>query len=166
QGKTEHAARRVVLDHVLRDVEEIDVLALLDRDRLSLWLRQLRMRLAHGLLDLADDLLRLVRATVGEKPARALGDEPADREDAQREDRADQEAEPPADRFSDVVQELVGEKGRQRRPEPPAAVDRESDAAANPGRNQLVDRGVDRRVLPADAGPARIRNVARLQKFQ
>ena len=42
--------------------------------------------------------------------------------------------------------------GADRGAEPVAAVDDQVDAAAHPGRDQLVDRRVDRRVLAADAG--------------
>jgi len=126
--------------------------ALLDRDRLAFRLGQLRMRLSNVLLDLRNHLLRFVRATVREQPARALRNQPPDRQDAERQNGADQEAEPPADRLADVRKELVREEGRHGRAEPPAAVDRQGHAAAHARGNQLVDGRVDRRVLAADPG--------------
>ena len=110
------------------------------------------MRLTHLVLDLRDDLLRFVRAPVGQEPPRALRDEAANRQDRQGENRADGEAEAPADRRANVLEQLVREESRERGPEPPAAVDRERDPAADARRDQLVDRGVDRRVFAADTG--------------
>jgi hypothetical protein len=43
-------------------------------------------------------------------------------------------------------------KSAARGADPVAAVDDQVDPAAHPGRDQLVDRGVDRRVLAADPG--------------
>ena len=67
-------------------------------------------------------------------------------------DRAEREREPPAD----VGVEQVGvqqdrrDGGAERRAEPVAAVDRKVHEAAHTRRDQLVDGGVDRRVLAAD----------------
>ena len=52
--------------------------------------------LLDGVLDVADDLLGLVLATVDEQPARALGDVAADEQDADGEHGAEPEGEPPA----------------------------------------------------------------------
>ena len=46
----------------------------------------------------------------------------------------------------------IDEQRADRRAEPPRAVDREVDPPAHARRDQLVDRGVDRRVLAADPG--------------
>src|ERR1700704_4754007 len=98
------------------------------------------MVLADLLLDLRDDPLRLLRPAVREQPARALGDEAPDGDDAECEDRADPESQPPADRLANVVEQLVREEGGPGGSDPPRAVDDDVDAAADPGRDQFVDR--------------------------
>ena len=113
---------------------------------------------AGGLLDLPldvrDELVGLVRLAVDEHPARALGHVPAHEQDADAEHRAEAEREAPADvGGEDVLVEQHDRQGRARgRAEPERAIDDQVDGAAHAGRDQLVDGGVDRRVLAADAG--------------
>jgi hypothetical protein len=110
---------------------------------------------AHLVLDFADDLLGLVVAAVDEEPAGALGDVRADDQDADAEHGADQEGEPPAEvrREDRGVEQRHREQRADRGADPVGAVDHQVDAAAHPGRDQLVDRRVDRRVLAADPHP-------------
>ena len=100
-----------------------------------------------------DELLGLVLAAVDEQPARALGHVAAHEQDGQAHDRAEPEGQPPAE-----VDARRGSRRAARRTaragggaEPEGAVDREVDPAARARGDQLVDRGVDRRVLAADA---------------
>ena len=88
------------------------------------------------------------------QPARAFRDPPAQREDAEAEHRADPEGGPPAPigRQQAGLQQHDRTQRPQRRPEPEAAVDRQIGAAAKARRDQLLDRGIDRGILAADAG--------------
>ena len=89
---------------------------------------------------------------MNEQPARTLGHAATHDQDAETEDRAEAEAEPPPD--VDGEDARVERKHREQRaggrPAPVGAVDRDVDATTLPGRDELVDRGVDRAVLAAD----------------
>ena len=90
-----------------------------------------------------------------EQPARALGHVAADDEDADRRGwrRGRRPAASRAGRA--MIVGLSSGDGEQRaggRADPERAVDRQVDAAAVLGGDQLVDRGVDGGVLAADAG--------------
>ncbi len=116
-----------------------------------------RQPLALLLLDLPlhrrHQFLGVLAAAVDELPARALRDVPPDQQDDQAEDDAEGEAEPPAEVLGEDVgvQHHDGQQGAADRAEPVAAVDDQVDPAAVLGGDQLVDRGVDGRVLAADA---------------
>ena len=113
---------------------------------------------AGGLLDLAldvvDQLVGLVELAVDEHPARALGHVPPYEQDPDAEHGAEAEREPPPDVGGEdvLVEQHDRERGARRGAEPERAVDQQVDGAADPRRDQLVDGGVDRRVLAADAG--------------
>ena len=93
----------------------------LDRDGCRPDLRELFAGLLFDrVLDLADDLLRLLVAPVDEEPARALGHVAADEQDADAEHGADPEGEPPADVRGEERGVEQGDRGnradRRRRP--------------------------------------------------
>jgi hypothetical protein len=75
-------------------------------------------------------------------------------DDEDAEDRADEEAQTPAEVLREVVgvQEEAAGDGTDGGTTPVGAVDGDVDTAAVSRRDDLVDRGVDRRVLAADAG--------------
>ena len=104
---------------------------------------------------LVDGPLGLLHLAVRHQPARALRDVPAQVDDHQAHHRTDQEAEPPAPVIgSDVSSSKTRfADGADQRAGPIGAVDRDVDPAAVLGRDQLVDRRVDRGVLTADAHP-------------
>ena len=104
---------------------------------------------------LLDDLLALVLAAVDEQPPGALGHVPSHDEDADGQDRAEAERQPPA---QGRVEDLGVEEGdRQQRagrgPDPERPVDRDVHPSAVLLGDELVDRRVDRCVLPTDAHP-------------
>ncbi len=103
----------------------------------------------HG----GDEPVGLLALAVDELPAWALRHVPPHQQHPQAQDDAEGEAEPPADVLGEDagVQHHDGQQGAADRAEPVAAVDDEVDPAPVVGRDQLVDRGVDRRVLAADA---------------
>lgn len=78
---------------------------------------------------------------------------PAYQQDDQAEDDTEGETEPPAEVLGEDVgvQHHDGQQGATDRAQPVAAVDDEVDPAPVEGRDQLVDRRVDGRVLAADA---------------
>ena len=94
-------------------------------------------------------------STVDEQPARALRHVPTDEQHADRQDRAEAEGEPPADRrvHQRGIQQRQGEQRTAGGAQPEGAVDHHVDPTAVVLGDQLVDRGVDRRVLTADARP-------------
>ena len=150
QGQSEHAALRVVLDDVLRDRHEADVLALLDDRAVRLRARVVRLRLAAPRSSIsADDLLGLVGAPCVSSQ-RGLSGMSGGWQRSPSARTAPRRSRPPADRLAEVRQHSYERNAAERGADPPAAVDREGDAAADAGRDQLVDRRVDRRVLAAD----------------
>ncbi|MDQ0935283.1 hypothetical protein QFZ49_005255 [Streptomyces turgidiscabies] len=135
------------------DLAEADRLALLDAD-LVLGLRQRFALLRLDLpLDGGDDLLRFPFPAVDQQPAWTLGDMPSYDENDQAEEHAQAEGEAPAHVLRQDVR--VQRDDRQQRAadraDPEAAVDDEVDPAAVERRDELVDRGVDGRVLASDA---------------
>ena len=106
-------------------------------------------------LDGFDDLSGLADAAVEEQPARALGEVAADEEHRQAKERAQAKREPPADRVGDDarVEQHQRRGGADRGAEPVGAVEGEIGAAAHPGGDELVDGGVHRGALAADAHP-------------
>ena len=104
-------------------------------------------------LDIRDDLIGLFRAPMCEKPPGALRDEPAHEQDGHPEHGTDAEAKPPAEVRRNQVGVEQHERGRSsdRSAEPVRPVHEKVDRAAHPCGYQLVDGGVDGRVLPSDA---------------
>lgn len=98
-------------------------------------------------------LLGLLLSAVDQQPPWALRDTAAYEEDDQAEDHAEGEGQPPADvrREEGGVQRDDRQQGAADRAQPEAAVDDQVDPAPVLGGDQLVDRGVDGRVLAADA---------------
>src|SRR5690606_10297220 len=140
-------------DHGVRDADEPDGFAGVDRHGLPR-----RGQRAAGfafdlVLDAADDGLRLVAAPADEEPARALRYVPADEQDGEPEDDAEPEGDAPADVDGQVVEQRHGEQGASGGAEPVAAVDEDVDAAAVLAGDEFVDGGVDGRVFAADAEP-------------
>jgi hypothetical protein len=89
-----------------------------------------------------------------EQPPRALRHVPAHEQDPEPEQRAHGERQAPAEVAGEHggVQEPQRGDAADRRADPVAAVDRDVDLTAVARRDQLVDGGVDRRVLTADSG--------------
>ena len=104
-------------------------------------------------LDVPRDLLGLLLAAVDEQPARALRDVAADDQDRQSEDEAEPEADAPLQQRREDVQRGDRQQRAGGGSGPVGAVDQDVDPAAVVGRDQLVDRRVDRAVLAADAHP-------------
>jgi hypothetical protein len=153
QGEAEEGAARVAAEHGAGDLAEPGGLALLDLDRLALRLGQPADVVAHPALDVADEPLGLLLAAVDDQPAWALGHVAADDQDQHAHQRAEAERQSPAEVDGEDArvqhEQRAGEP--ERRAQPVGAVDRQVDAAAVLGGDQLVDRGVDRGVLAADA---------------
>src|SRR5688500_18041561 len=107
-----------------------------------------------SLLDAGDDRLGLLFAAMGHEPARTFRDPHAHEEDDEAEDGADEEGHAPAKVRAEIgrVEQHDGSGGADRRADPETAVDDEIGPAANAGRDQFLDGGVDGRVLAADAG--------------
>jgi hypothetical protein len=114
-----------------------------------------RRRRAHtgGGFDGGHHPLGLLGPAVREQPARALRHVPAHQQDRHRQHGAHQEADPPAVLRPEHarIQQHQAQHRAQAGPNPEAAVDREVHPSAHAGRDQLVDGGVDGRVLAADA---------------
>lgn len=155
QREAERRALRIGLERRARDRDERDRLALADGDRVLGLVQLLAGVLPHARLDAVDDPLRLVVAAVDEQPARALGHVAAHEQDADPEQRPDRERQPPADVAGEEVGVEQEERadGAERRAQPVGAVDDQVHPPAHARGDQLVDGGVDRRVLAADAGP-------------
>src|SRR5690606_34349944 len=135
------------------DLGEGDAAALMD-GQLALGARQfLSPFVLHAPLDDGDDAFGLVVTAVDQQPARALRDVPADQEDHQGEDGAQPEGEPPAEvgREDRRVERDDRQQGPADRAQPVAAVDEQAHAPPVVGGDQLVDGGVDGRVLAPDA---------------
>ena len=114
-------------------------------------LGQLAAARLHLVLDVGDRLLGLGLVAVHDLPPRALRQVPADEDDHQAQDRTEEERDAPADARLELVEEDEGAQRADDGPGPVGAVDHEVDAAPEAGGDQLVDRGVDGRVLAADA---------------
>jgi hypothetical protein len=152
QRRTENCSLRVRAEHqpeescvpvvLLRD--EFDPERVVNRrDRLT--------GLARGLFDLRQLGLGLLDAAVGHQPPRAFGEGASDDDHDEREQRAHEERQAPADIDGERVQEDQRCERADDGAGPVGAVDPDVDAPAVLRRHHLVDRGVDRRVLAADA---------------
>jgi hypothetical protein len=138
------------------DRAEADRLALADRD-VAVGRRQLAVAtvLRSDLaLDLRHELLGLAVPPVDEQPAGALRHVAAHEQDRQAEDRSEAEREPPAEveREETRVEQRDRQRGAEHGARPERAVDDQVHGPAHTRRDQLVDRGVDGRVLATDAG--------------
>ena len=155
QREAQDRAARIEREHGPRDHRQRDRLALPDGDRLGGVGQPLTSLVGDGLLDVGDDPLGLVLAAVDEQPARALRHVAADQQDPDGQDRAEAEGQPPAPLGVDDgrVQERDGQQRADGRADPERSVDADVDPAAVLRRDQLVDGGVDRGVLTADAEP-------------
>ena len=112
------------------------------------------MILLHDfVLDHAHDLLCLLEAAMHHQPAWTFWNVAPHENDGQSKDRAHAKAESPADVYREEVG--VEQKHRQAsagcRADPPGTVDREIHMATHTCRNELINCGVNGRVLPADA---------------
>jgi len=83
----------------------------------------------------------------------ALGDVAPDEEDEDAEHRADPKGQTPADVDREDRRAQEQQRGQRARggPDPVGPVDEQVHPPADPGGDELVDRGVDRRVLAPDA---------------
>jgi len=88
---------------------------------------------------------------VHDLPARGLREVTPYEDDDEREHRAHEVGDPPAPSRLDVVERPQRDDRAEDGARPVRSVDREVDPAAVLGRDHLVDRGVDRGVLAADA---------------
>src|SRR5882757_158682 len=106
-------------------------------------------------LDVADRLLGKLVLAMRHQPSRAFRHEAAEQQDAEAEDGADAETEPPADIRGEqaLVEQERNSKRSCRCAKPETTVDDEVDTTAILRWNELIDRGIDRRVLAADAEP-------------
>ena len=158
EREPEHRTLRVALECCLGDFAERDRLDLLNLDRVVRVVELLAGLALDALLDIPDDLLRLILAAVDEQPARALGHVPAHDHDRQCEDGSEPERDPPTDvRREHRAQEEQRGARASRRAGPVGTVDDQVDASAHAGRNQLVDRRIDRRILATDSRPGKKR---------
>ncbi len=153
EGQPEHRALGIAPEDRLRDEPEADALALVDGD-LTRRRRQFLLTLLLDLpFDRADEFVGVLTVPVDELPPRTLRHMPAYEQDHEAQDDAQGERETPAQVLREVVR--VEHDDRKQRPadraEPVAAVDDEIDPAPVLRGDQLVDRRVDGRVLPADA---------------
>ena len=105
---------------------------------------------------LCDNAFAFTFSTVDEQPARALRHIAADEEHGYGKDRTKTERQPPTDRGIDKrrVQQRDGEQCSTDRADPERAVDHNVHSTPVVRGDQLVDRGVDGRVLTADPGPS------------
>src|SRR6266699_3174212 len=112
------------------------------------------MLLPHDLvLNPADNPTRLVEASMHHQPARALWDIAPHEQDCQSKNGAHTKAEPPTDvhREEVWVEQHHRQGGADRCADPPAAIDREIHMATNSRRDELINSGVNGRILPADS---------------
>jgi hypothetical protein len=108
-----------------------------------------------GVLDAVDDLLGIVLTAMDEQPRGALGTFLRTNRMPTGEHGAEREGKPPGQflvAHDRGVEQRDGDERARHGPHPEGAVDGDVDATPILGRDQLVDRGVDRGVLPADAG--------------
>ena len=107
------------------------------------------------LLDAGRDRLRLPRPAMRHQPAWAFRNPQPHDQDHEAERSADEERDAPSQvgREDRGIEQHDRTGGPERRAHPEAAVDDEVGPAAHARRDELLDRGVDGRVLAADAGP-------------
>ncbi len=86
------------------------------------------------------------------QPARTLRNPAAQEQDDEADRAADEEGDAPAPRGRNQIRIECCERAQraERRPDPERAVDHEVGEAAAPGRDQLLDSGVDGGILAAD----------------
>lgn len=98
-------------------------------------------------------LLCLLVSAVGDQPSRALGDVAPDEQHSDAEDAPEGERYAPAVELVHyvLVEDQDAERAAQHRPDPVRAADGERYLPPKARRYELVHRGVDGRILPADA---------------
>src|SRR3984957_2995358 len=111
--------------------------------------------LCDVLLDVADRLLGKLVLAMRDQPPGAFRHKAAQQQDAEAEAGADPKPEPPADIGGEqaLIEQERNSKRSCRCAEPETTVDDEVDATAILRWNKLIDRGIDRRVLAANAKP-------------
>src|SRR5216684_2700334 len=100
------------------------------------------------------DAVRFIEASMHHEPAWALWNVTPHEQNGHPQDCAHTKAEPPAQVNRQQVR--VEQNGRQastdRRADPPGAIDREIHVTTNARRNELINSGVNGRVLSTDTG--------------
>ncbi len=128
---------------------------------------KIALLLLRALFDLRDDLVSLVLAAAQHEPARTLRNAQAKKQNTSAEHGAGREGDAPAHVGSDAVaaEEVHGGERPAHRAQPEGAVDDQVDGAAHASRDKLIDGGVDRRVLPANAEAGDEAETAKEAKF-
>src|SRR5580693_959402 len=122
----------------------------------AMWLEQLPGSLAvDDFLDLTNDFLGLRITAMGHQPARTLWNKVADENDDYSKQSAEDEGESPAKvgREQLSVEQDNRCRGPCRCTNPVGCIDDEIDVTAHARWNQLVDGGVDSRVLSTNSHP-------------
>src|SRR6202051_1534375 len=143
----------VLADHRCQDQPDTEYLLGMDLDAFVRHRRMLPCGLCDVLLDVAYRLFGKLVLAMRHQPPGAFWHESTEQQDAEAQDGADAETKSPAYVRGEQVpveQEWNGERSC-RCAEPEAAVDDEVDTATIFRRNELIDRGIDRGVLPTDA---------------
>src|SRR5256714_1575042 len=112
------------------------------------------MFLPHDLvLNHADNLIRLVEASMHHQPAWALWDIAPHEQDCQSKNGAQTKAESPTNVHGEEmwVEQHHRQGSADRRTDPPAAIDREIHVATNSRWDELINSGVNCRILPTDS---------------
>src|SRR2546429_5522677 len=112
------------------------------------------MFLPHDLvLNHADNLIRTVEASMHQHPAWALGDIAPHEQDCQSKNGAQTKAESPTNVHGEEmwVEQHHRQGSADRRTDPPAAIDREIHVATNSRRDELINSGVNGRILSTDS---------------
>ena len=154
QHQAEHRAARIVLEETHGEIDQAaDALA-----RVQPKHHQRRVRSCprgRRTFDAGNDDLGLTHTPVKNQPAWTFRQRTPKEEHDEREQRADEKCEAPPDVGLETSRHQEDRRAQraQHRSHPETAVDREVSAAPIAGRNELLDRGIDCRILAADAGP-------------
>src|SRR5690625_2741728 len=105
---------------------------------------------SHRVFNAADDSFGLVFPAMNKQPPRAFRYRPADQQDRQPKNESEEEGQTPAN--ISWKQLFVQSNNRQQRsaggPDPEGPINDDVDAAAIVCRDELIDRRVNRSVLP------------------